>query len=193
MRLHEEYIQRHKLKVPVIQYSERTTVFLRSSDTPSQWKIMWLHWKNLGSHPGYYEVVFGEPNRPSGFNFSFVKNLISANNCYWEDYETRVLSLVALAKSNKLKAITSEEKIFAAWSIFLSMYKIQLTKKMSESFFWLIEQSFRTDIEYNLRLTALRMAKRMLPTDDGIENFLTNQLMTLVHDDSDWLVKLINE
>lgn len=192
MSLHEEYIHRHKLDVPVVLYNHRSTVFLRNKDAPQSWRILVLAWRDGGNHPGFFEVSYNEAIHNGHLMGKLVKDLIPNSTCFWDEYEACVLRMAQSIRKAGYSAVPTEETTLAAWQFFLIMYDSWLAETMDRSFFWLVEHTLRPDLPLEARHKACHVAQKQLTVDSRVNDLWHYQILPLAKHGSEWLVKLIN-
>lgn len=193
MSLHEEYIQRHNLNVPVVLYNHRSTVFLRNKDAPYNWRVLVFSWRDGGNHPSFFEITYSEAVHNGHEQGKLIKDLIPATICYADDYEAAVHRMVANVRNAGYYAFPPEEQILAAWHFFLKICDSWLASTMDQAFFWLVEHTLRSDLPVSARLKACSVAQKQLWFDSRANDLWSYQILPLARYGSEWLVKLINE
>lgn len=127
MEIHEEYIQRRKVKAPCIKYVDRANLILKSRQKDGEWA--WLH-VNIAqagdaNHPQKFSfVVSANPTLYTTQDFQHFSNhskVLKEQTWEWEEYEP---GLCAWAKEHagKYVAITSCDAVFVAWEMFATNY-----------------------------------------------------------------------
>lgn len=190
--LHQEYIERHKLAVPVVLYNARSTAFIRSKNEPYTWRVLVLAWRDVSRHPGFFEVSYNEAIHDGFNNSSGLIREIGHVNCYWDVYEDYILRLAESIRASGFIAPPIAEQTLAAWGFFLYMFDSWLAATMDSNFFWLVEYTLRQDVSLNARLKAFHVAKKQLAAIPEISKLLLYQILPLARSSSDWLVNLIN-
>lgn len=191
MRLHEEYIARHDLDVPVVRYDKRSTVFLKSKSSPCQWRILSICWKECDWHPGHFDVRYTRPCH-DGYVDALLEDLLVSRHLHWDVYESSILELVEDLKDD-YRAITFEDREFAAWQFFLVMHDSALAAVGSE-FLSLVGRSLSQDLSLSQKTTLIDVGKSLLERRNlSIYDSLVFQVMPLTENYAEWLVKLINE
>lgn len=193
MYLHEEYIRRNGLNIPVVLYNHRSRAFLRSKDTPSKWRILAFYWHEPDRHPGYFEISFVEPVHNGHAGGKLIKDYMKPTMCYWDEYEYNVLKFVKYIQENGFEAIKPSEQILAAWQIFLIMYDSWLARHMDAGFFKLAGTSLDANLSLSRRMEAFEAAQSQLCIDKRTNDVWAFQLLPLAKSGSEWLVRLINE
>lgn len=127
MDLHEEYIQRRKVKAPIIKYVDRANLILRSKNKDNEWA--WLH-INIASngdqqHPMKFTfVVSANPTLYTTQDFQHFSNnskVLKEQTWEWEEYEVGLISW-AKEHAGKYSAISSNDAVFVAWEMFITNY-----------------------------------------------------------------------
>jgi hypothetical protein len=193
MHLHEEYIRRHNLHVPVILYRQRSTVFLRSKNTPYFWRILSFHWHDPDRHPGFWDVTYNEIIRNGPEINRFVHSIDKVDSCFSDQYEETVLEFVNRVRSSHFVAIPNEERVLAAWQILLTMYDYWLASHKDKEFFDLVANSLDSTKSISDRLLAYQQAKDKLSDSKPVLDTFIYNLVPLTRGDSAWLIGLINE
>lgn len=193
MYLHEEYIRRHGLDIPVVLYNQRTSVILRSNDLPYRWRLITISWHHPDRHPGYFEVGYTEAIHNGWEEGKLVRELSRPAYWHWDAYEPSVLNLAAAVKQTPFRAVADEEKLLAAWAVFLYMYDSWYASRADKVFQNFAYQSLRGDLTTLQRRNNYESAVGLLTGDSKIEEVWQRQLYPLSRIGSEWLVKLINE
>lgn len=160
MRLHREYLLRHKLDVPVVQYDQRSLVFLSSKHSPATWRVITFVWRHVEHHPGFFEYSCLTPIHNGIRNRELFRDS-SATPVYWDHYEEKVLSVVEEMRRDFV-AVPSEEHFFAAWKMFLLTCDFTLACRMMSDFLALVEGSIRPDCDALERLNKQQQAEVVL-------------------------------
>lgn len=190
MQLHEEYIRRHRLAVPVVRADARSTVFLRSVTSPYDWKILIIRWMPCESHPGHYCIRVFSPVH-NGYRTHMLTCSVD-QMVFWDNYEPFVLDFVKSCRP-EFSAVPSEESILAAWQMFLLIFDSKLVL-MGQEFLTLVSRSIAPNLSIEERSTAVVAAKaqlRLLLPE--VSEHLHHQIFPLADFYSDWLVRLIND
>jgi hypothetical protein len=191
MKLHEEYIRRHKLNIPVIRFDNRSSLFLKTKDAPFAWSIFNIIWRSQSGRPGFYEFVRMEPlhNGQGAFNCKDKHNYV-----YWEQYEFEVEKVISEYRNDGYYSVSSKNRSLMAWEMFLYMYDGWLAKKMDSKFYQQVELStFGTD--FNEKSNAYRVAVKMLDDCYGSQellDMLNYQIRPMINGHSQWLEDLVN-
>lgn len=193
MYLHEEYITRYNLDIPIILFNRRSTVLLKSKQSPLMWRILAFSWREPDKHPGFFEVTYSEALHNGCERDSLLLSLTPMTCPYWDEYEETVLEMVAKVKRDGFSAVESSEQLLALWAIFLMMYDSWLARNMDASFFHLVELSLRSDLDISEREHNYVTAYSKLLGHSKIQDTWSYQLHPLTKTHSDWLVKLIND
>lgn len=192
MRLHEEYIRRHQLEIPIIRYDSRSNVFLKTKNNPCRWGILSIIWRPQSGKPGFYEFVRIEPIHNGIGAFRATDKEVCV---YWDEYDAEVERIVSQCRNDGFYAIPSRERGLMAWEMFLFMFDGWLADRMDRRFYQYVEQSTVASLDINTRAAALRNASRMLsdyPGADRVLDLLNYQIMPMVNGHSQWLEDLVN-
>lgn len=196
MRLHEEYIHRHQLNVPVIRYDHKGSVFLRTKNFPYCWGVLGISWYQGRNAPGNFVISYQTVKHDNFMDRFFVPVPMWKENEHvlWDDYESRMLSIAKSTKNQGWEAVSEQERTMALWQMFLLVYDSWIANwaGQDEEFYTLVEKSIRPDLDFNTRETAFRSARRRISTHPEIAYFLTERLFPLAQGHSKWLEDLIN-
>lgn len=192
MRIHEEYVLRHRLNIPLIRFDSRSNLFLKTKDTPFRWSIFNIVWRPQIGKPGYYEFVQMQPlhNGQGAFNCREKDHYV-----HWDKYEFEVIKIVKEYKDNGYYSIPSQFRNFMVWEMFLYMYDGWISKKMDSNFYRQVELSTSAELDYELRSNALKRAVNYLTDSEDSEKIIKKfnyQIMPMVNGHSKWLEDLVN-
>ena len=186
MHLHEEYIKRHKLKLPLIRYDSKSAVILRSKEEPVFWRIIDITWTPCHWHPGKFIIKTLAPHHD---NPRMVR-IFPTKEIYWDQYEDQVLALRDLRLD--FCAVTKTESPLAAWYVFLLMYDTYLVT-LSDQFKELVAGSVNSDSEMTARRFAAQKAQLLMCSENvGLQDAYGAYMVTY-RNYADWLVDLIND
>lgn len=193
MRLHEEYIHRNNLDIPVILYDSRSNLFLKTKDAPFRWSIFNIVWKPQSGKPGFYEFTRMEPLHNGNGTFRcFEKD----RRVYWEQYEEEVTNVVRVYKQQNFTPISNRQRGLMAWEMFLYMYDGWLAQRMDAKFYQQVERSTMETLDVNTKSIAYRIASRMLSeqySSEKVVQTLNYQIMPMINGHSKWLEDLFND
>jgi hypothetical protein len=193
MYLHEEYIKRHNLKIPVVLYRRKSSVFLKSKEAPHKWGVLAFCWHEPDRHPGFWDVGFNDVVHNGYAERRLLKSRHKVDFCYSDDYEEVVWIMVNYAKEYGFAAVESGEQVLAAWQIFLMMYDSWLAEHMEPDFFKLVGESLDPSKPRDVRLRKFEAAQRELIIDRTVNDVWMFNLLPLAKPNSEWLIRLINE
>lgn len=193
MKLHEEYIQRHNLNVPVFCYDCRSDVFLKTKNSPHRWAVFHIIWRQKTSRPGFFEFMRMEPlHNGHGALSCFDKE----NYVYWDCYQTQIMNIVSSYKEDGFYAVSGQEKILMAWEMLLYMYDDVLAKRISSNdFYFQVEKSIDSSMSVSSRISSYKNALRILSESSGVDRIMdvfNFQLMPMARWNSKWLEDLFN-
>jgi hypothetical protein len=187
MRLHEEYIERHKLNVPVVRYDKQSTVFLKNLD--SQWCIFCTRWHECEWHPGHFEIQYVQPRHDGCLN-QLVDHIIAPRNVYWDEYEIHVLEFVCRLKGEGYQAIPFEDRHLATWQMFVTMHDSVLAK-MGYDFISLVGRSVSPSFSFGQRMEFMRAGRSQLKCNNSrLYDTLVRQVVPFSNNYAKWLVDL---
>lgn len=192
MRLHEEYILRYGLQVPIIQYDRHSVVLLHSKIRPVCGRLLILEWHPGDNHPGYYEFHYQTPVHDS-LGRSIFKSCLRTSPVYWDQYELKLLSLLSEIRE-AFVVVPEREDVLAVWQMFLYVCDSFFAKKMEQDFFTLVEHSLSSEFDLEHRMhcfnIALDLVRHRYSPAFEVWKY---EIMPLAETHSRWLEKLINE
>jgi hypothetical protein len=193
MHLHEEYIRRNKLDVPVILYSHKSRVFFKNKSAPYKWGILTIFWHEPDRHPGFFEMKCASAQHDGYKDNKLVIDEIRSQWWHWDEYEKMLMKLIHWAKEKSLVALELREQILAAWQIFLIMYDSWLAENMDLSFFKYVGITLDPTHSLDEREAACKQAQTKLSGHKEVYEGWTGQLLPLTKSRSEWLIRLIND
>lgn len=200
MDLHEEYIQRRKLKAPIIKFADRANLILKSKSKDNEWA--WLH-VNISSngdnnHPQKWSfVVSGNPNlytTPDFQHFSNYSKVIKEKSWEWDQYEPELMDWIKESAGN-YTAITSSDAIFVAWEMFATNYDAWIAHFMPfrlQEFFY---SSLEDGKKRQDRLNAIKKIEDFIQDRYDKVFVCWRNIRSAIEQKNyaDWLAKIINE
>lgn len=189
MFLHEEYIKRHNINIPVVLRVHRSCVFLKSK-TSSMGRILTLSWRNSTRHPGYFEMNYFNVLH-NGCEDDTLIHPIRFEDWKWPEYEFEILKMVEEIKQDYI-AVNSQEVFLAAWFAFLIMCDSWLAKHMNPHFFTLVEASIQSNNDSQSRKIVAIEAIQQLPEKSYARDVWHMMMLPLATCESKWLIGLIN-
>lgn len=139
------------------------------------------------THPGHYCIRVFSPVH-NGYRTHMLTCSVD-EVVYWDRYEPFVLDF---ASQPEFTAVPEEERILAAWQMFLLIFDCKLASMGSE-FLTLVGHSVAPNLSIEERAMAVVGAKaqlRLLLPE--VSEHLHHQIFPLADFYSDWLVRLIN-
>jgi hypothetical protein len=192
MRLHEEYILRHNLNIPVIRYDSKSNLFLKTKEAPFRWSIFNISWRNQSGRPGFFEFTRMEPL----YNGNGAFRCADKGHCvYWDKYESEIFQVLQEYKEKKFFAVQNKIRNLVAWEMFLYMYDEWISERMDDRFYQQVERSTMPTLDIGTRTVAYRIASRMLADSHGSDKaiqMLNYQIMPMINGHSNWLENLAN-
>jgi hypothetical protein len=198
MNLHEEYILRNKLNVPIVQYDSSSCVLLKSKSSPYTWLVLRIAWRDVANHPGYYIITTDHVNNAcyNSCAYRLFHRLIE-KSVYCEEYERVVLDFVDSIKET-YSAVPGSEHYFSLWRMFFYAFDSVLIQEPKMIRPWMCtvlsdQTSFK---EKQAACDFLRAHFELKLSSESagfsVYNDLFFNILTLSFDKSDWLVRLIN-
>jgi|LakMenE18May11ns_1017448.scaffolds.fasta_scaffold9909250_3 hypothetical protein len=190
LSLHHEYLQRKKSDAKIILYKPKTFVLLKQTNLSNiNWRILTVAWSKSEKGPDYFSIKYLELNHAGRFNEIFQRD------CYWDQYENCIWDLVNTIKSSKFVAIQEEENYFAMWEIFLWSIDPWLAQYCDSKIFEMLAKSLNYKLNKQERCDACREVLLFISEKDITKLELWHNVFwkSVKDNDSEWLVKLINE
>lgn len=193
MRLHEEYIKRHKLDVPVVRFDHKANVFLKLNESP-HWAVYNVDWVWGHNCPGDFHTslncVIHNAYQSGEFFLPFRDHVVS-----WDDWESHIIKESTTFKVLGWRAVSEQERTLALWQMFLYAYDGWVAQIMGRNakFYSLVETSIREDLDMNTRSAAYRSAYRLISVNEHAKSILSHQLLPMASGHSEWLERLIND
>ena len=128
MRIFEEYLDRHKIDVPIVRHCNIGTLILRGDN---RWVTLSIKWENHDYHPGQYHINMNSPIHDGYLNeIIFTKNAPIYKK--WDEYENFFLKWGQ--NYPRLKPISDpKEVVLAAWEMFVFSCDSWFSKKDSDT------------------------------------------------------------
>lgn len=192
MRLHEEYIRRCELDIPIIRYDRRSNLFLKTTSVPFRWAIFNIVWRPQHNSPNVFEFTRMEPvhNGLGAFHCQDTDRLV-----YWERYENEVCRIINDYKETGFQPVSNRYRSLMAWEMFLFMFDGWLAERMSPKFYQYVEKSITDTLDIHSRVAAFRSANKILIDSyesERVVEMLTYQILPMANGHSQWLEDLIN-
>ena len=130
MRLHEEYLKRHGIDVPLILYDKKSSLVLRKKEPPFAWKFFearWV-WPDPG-HPGYYEFHEMTP-RKNGWEDGKWFGERPLRAYYWDEYETALLQHMKNYREAGYIPVPKSERAIVGFEVLLYLFDSMMADLM---------------------------------------------------------------
>lgn len=193
MQLHEEYLKRNSLDVPLVLYNHKSRVFLRAPTETPMLGIVSVTWRAPDKHPGFFEMNFSSVIHDGYAEGRLIAEDISPQIWYWDEYECKLLWTIDQLKKRSIKAFETSEQSLGIWQMFLLMYDSWLAKNMDLTFFELVYKSLDTSLNVDERYKAFQNAQSKLAVRKAVHDVWLYQLWPLAKVNSEWLIRLIND
>lgn len=194
MNLHEEYIKRHNLNVPIIQYDKSSKIYLRHENLP-KWRTINFEWMFDYGHPCPWRIVIIEPIHDSyGIHDRYWKTTFGPKEVYWDEYDDFVRELVRNHREWKVVTNKKDLEMFN-WETFLYMADKMISEERDfvKDKLFLKNLSLSIDFSNSLNkrteasVDAIQRIREVAPLIiDFYDHSFTNRLF-----DSKWFSKLI--
>lgn len=198
MHLHEEYIRRHGLPIPVVLYSQNSQLLVvqdKPMNIASRWQVLSFEWTQPDWHPGRFvkRRLFPRynswPADSHGYRYYFAED---EHELRWEDYEEDVIRSIQMYKSESWRPVTDDiECELASWEMVLYMCDGWLAQNCSDDFFALVEQSLDQTLSLYDRQMAFARALGDLP--DDIRELMACYVYPIASNRSPWMTRLFDE
>lgn len=129
MFLCEEYLSRHKIKVPLIKYVDSGTLFINygrkiafdcqecGGQHESNWLTFSIDWREGSYHPGSYLVRWEIPSK-SNYLGQPMMHTIQKVTLQWDEYEDYLLDWI-IDVDKKEVVLGNKRVVLTAWEMFL--------------------------------------------------------------------------
>jgi len=195
MYLHEEYINRHQLDVPIVRYSEYVNLLLKTKDF--KWQIFSGEWRDDDRHPGKYFFRWLRPKHNSYMEREWFEDITDFDPIFWDQYEDFIFKWVRgsrFSRQSGFYAVEDDLEVsLTAWEIFLYTHDGWFARNMEDpAFFDLVRDSTRRDTDCYERHQAYLYALDMIKHENTIDNF-NCRIANYTWSYSNWLAKIIND
>lgn len=195
MYLHEEYIKRHNLEVPLVRYSEYVNLFLRTKDF--KWQVLSGEWREDDRHPGKYFFRWLRPKHNSYTEREWFEDIADFDPIYWDQYEDFIYKWIRSSRFTRQSgfyAVEDEPEVsLTAWEIFLYTHDGWLARNVEDpAFSHLVMESTRRDKDCHERYGDYMLALEMIANEGIMDNF-NCRISTYTWSYSNWLAKIIND
>ena len=195
MDLHEEYIQRHNLDIPLIKYSRSSQLFLSSEngEFSERWRVIKIKWEEVVVRPGKFKFAYLKPLHDGFSKDGAFKSCMNYEPYYWDQYEKGIGDLVSYCKKRRYKAeITMDERMQFLWEIFLYVSDARIARMNKE----VIQMAWRSlhdkDQKDRVQWIKILFGKLRL-IDKSLMDLYEHYLDPLNQNYAEWLGKIINE
>lgn len=192
MFLHEEYIHRHRLEVPVIHYDLHNKILLRR-ENPSNWRIMTLDWEFEYGHPGYWHCTFIEPIHASYHKSRNWRQLFRPRRVYWDQYDEFFKRLAADHNEWQVATQPMERELFC-WEVLVytcDNWFAQSEMMRNRRFIRLLSSSLNNKLSLEGRWENFQEAVCMIDKSNSISEFYKYNICNYTNGDSKWFARLI--
>lgn len=210
MYLHEEYIQRHELDVPLIQYNLRSKILLKRSN-PHNWRVLSLDWQFDWGHPGFWYYFLLEPIHSSykeSCNWHKVKLTTFDNwnqydefdefmTIYWDQYD-KFIKDIAHNHTDWMVCENSMEKELFYWEVFvyvcdnwIAENDIKNNQAFIKNLFLSLDQSLSLEDRWENFQKSIFVINQYKHLSDFYKYNICNYLINGLSNDSSWFARLI--
>ena len=197
MRLHEEYLKRKQLRVPLVCFEGNSGVLLRTQEPPYSWMSLSFRWAHDEYwHPGQFYFNKHE-FRHNSWPKKKVRIADAAHKLYWDEYEEYVINLVSTLKDDYI-VVSGDDTEIAVCEILLSVCdgaiaKLMANGSLGSNFCKKVMDVLKLDNEPGVRSDAAESVisdLRRVSCDmtDNVVYDIRNHL-----NDSNWLASLFRD
>lgn len=192
MRIFEEYLNRHRINVPVAHHFGSGSLILRTFDS-SIWKNRWIliniRWEDHDHHPGKYFIEMNSPVH-DGYLSETVFSKWSSVMKKWHEYEDFLLDWVDGV--NGVRPVLEEKEVtLAAWEMFVFAYDSWFMKQSGDVKRILFE-SLDSDRPTNYRYQHFQDVAIFLATHHpAVLRVWKYEVLFRVNNYADWLGNLL--
>ena len=130
MRLAEEYLDRHSVKIPQVKHTRIGFIFLKQlTDSGMEWQIIENRWNEPANKPGFYQLFRHRPYcRYGEMRLEKIKDEEHLNCIEFEDY------MVKMATNLPYPVVSNpKEVLLTAWEIFAYLNPLLFTNCSSNN------------------------------------------------------------
>lgn len=192
MQLHEEYIQRHKLDVPLIRYDQRSKILLRNH-TPQNWRVLSFEWEYDFGHPGFWRCSIIEPIHSSYGKDRNWRQTLGPQSVYWDQYETFVKTLAKDFVGWKVSDSDMDRELFC-WEVLLYTCDNWFTQNpigKNQRFLKYLSGSIDFSLPLEERWSNFQESLSMME-NNSLSEFYSYNICNHLGSGSDWFAGLIN-
>jgi hypothetical protein len=193
MRLHEEYLNRHKIHdIPIVNHCTEGAVILQTID-PELWQNRWvlvtIKWVEHPQHPGSYNIEFCVPVHNGESKGKLFSRLPTAEK-EWDEYEEFILDWASNLKGVK-PVVGHRQIVLAAWEMFVYCYDgwfRQQGSELKELLFKSLDEDFSIDARY---VGYQQVLMHLSSHHPSVLKAWKYEVLSQVQCYADWLVKLL--
>lgn len=203
MRLFEEYLDRHNIKIPIVFYENSNLIF-RSKKAPHQWLSLSVQWSHPRYwEPGYFVVNLKESQFESDHSYeSFSFRGKEKYEAYWDAYEKKLIDIVQVLKKD-YNIVGGRELLLNSYLILVRSFDGVISDMMKDqnldsNFCNMVEILFDDSQELGERLEVgdhilneISKTNRN-PWSKMIRDVFRNHIVPVLKS-SDWLVSLFKD
>lgn len=192
MKLHEEYIRRHKLSVPLIQYDQNSKILLRSHN-PRNWRVVSFEWQPDFGHPGFWRCSLIEPVHASYGREKNWRQLFRPQKIYWDEYESFVKKLASDFSGWKVTQCVKDRELFC-WEVLLYTCDNWLSQSeigKNRGFLNCVVNSIDPDLSLEDRWGYFQEALSLMD-DNSVSEFFSYNICNHLGSGSSWFAELID-
>lgn len=191
MQLHEEYIRRHGLPVPVVRFDLSSRVLLKCSDITPRWRVVTIDWTQADRGPGYFEFQEFVPNH-NGSSLARYFHVKNHRKIDVSEYEEFMWDWVVERHQHGVTAVPNRHEMeLGTWEILLYICDSWFSEHASYSFYEDAEVSTTEGIGVRKRVEAYRRAFAALPKE--VKDIFGNYLLPFTNDTSEWIQRLFKK
>lgn len=138
MRIYEEYLSRHNIDIPFVQYCTNGSLILKTNASRSDWKyqIVSIKWQRHDHRPGQYAIELIEPVHDGykfDVNFTNIQfpSELTLIQKKWDEYEDFILEWVMQLKDVD-PIVEDDESLMALWEMFVYVHDSWFFKQPSD-------------------------------------------------------------
>jgi len=191
MKLYEEYLARHGLKIPIINHCTNGSVFLQTYGAMVyHYSFLKIFWVENPRGPGNYVITHLSPIRDGFYEQGHIFGRISSVSVYWDQYEDYLLDWIATSDQ---RPVPSERCLFAAWEMFVYIFDSWF-KNQPQSIKAVLFDTLDEDNSHSFRMQNYKeIYNYMSVNTPAILKIWREEILIWVGCYSGWLSKLIEE
>jgi hypothetical protein len=201
MKLAEDYIKRHKIEKPIVQYVDHASLILKSTNPREKNQILTatLRMESESNKPPVFAfVILANPiaNNSNASEFNNItlipSHMMIDEKWAWDDYENKITAW-ASGVSDKYVALNKEEVVCTIWKTFVILNDKWLSHFFPIKLFSILIDSLSTDFKSS-HLAIEKIEQWMRDEQEKFYSVWSKMKNNCnLENYADWLIKFINK